>query len=117
MPSEINIYEEQRPWGAFRQFTHNAPTTVKLITVKPGEVLSLQSHKLRSEFWHVVSGSGTIEIGDAKHEAVKGGEFDIPVETKHRVSAGADGMEFLEIASGTFDESDIIRYEDKYGRA
>ena len=36
-----NIYEEQRPWGRFRRFTLNQFSTVKLITVNPGQVFGL----------------------------------------------------------------------------
>ena len=45
------IYEEKRPWGGFRRYTHNELSTVKVITVKPGEVLSLQYHHHRDELW------------------------------------------------------------------
>ena len=116
MTPKIKIYQEDRPWGLFRQFTHNEQTTVKLITVRPNEALSLQSHTMRSEFWHILSGAGIVEIGDMKRETSAGEEYEIPVGAKHRISAGAEGLEFLEIAFGDFDESDITHYEDKYGR-
>jgi hypothetical protein len=32
------------------------------------------------------------------------------------MKAGNNGMEVLEISFGDFDENDIVRYEDKYGR-
>ena len=110
------IFEVERPWGHFRQFTKNENSTVKIITVKPNEILSLQSHKNRSEFWHVISGSGTVQIEENKIEAFVGDEYEIPIGGKHRLSAGQDGIQVLEIALGNFDESDIIHYEDKYGR-
>ncbi len=47
MKENLNIYEEERPWGVFRKFTDNKPSTVKIITVKPNEELSLQSHNKR----------------------------------------------------------------------
>ncbi len=115
--TEIKIYQEERPWGNFRQFTENSPSTVKIITVKVGEVLSLQSHSKRSEFWRVIHGSGIMEIGDVKHNVVEGDEHYIPLGAKHRLSAGPSGIEVLEIATGDFNENDIIRYDDKYGRA
>ncbi len=115
--TEIKIYQEERPWGNFRQFTENSPSTVKIITVKAGEVLSLQSHSKRSEFWRVIHGSGIMEIGDVKHNVVEGDEHYIPLGAKHRLSSGPSGIEVLEIATGDFNENDIIRYEDKYGRA
>lgn len=110
------VFEVERPWGKFKQFTHNEPSTVKIITVKPNEILSLQSHKKREEFWHVISGSGFVEIGENKVPANIGDEYEIGIEDKHRLSAGPLGIQVLEIATGDFDELDIIHYEDKYGR-
>lgn len=113
---DLGIYQEERPWGNFRQFTHNVSSTVKIITVKPNETLSLQSHHKRSEFWRVLSGAGVMEINGVKHDVAEGDEYEIPVEAKHRMAAGTNGLQVLEIATGDFDENDIVRYEDKYGR-
>lgn len=110
------VFQIERPWGNFRQFTHNESSTVKIITVKPNEILSLQSHNKRAEFWHVITGSGTVEIGEIKKNTVVGDEHEIPIGVKHRLGTGSDGISVLEIATGDFDEEDIIRYEDEYGR-
>jgi mannose-6-phosphate isomerase len=116
----LDIYQEERPWGNFRQFTKNAPSTVKIITVNPGESLSLQSHMHRAEFWRILKGECKVEIGNKSHDAVVGDEFLVPAATTHRVSVDSSETspaEFLEIATGEFDENDIERFEDKYGRA
>jgi len=113
---KANIFQTERPWGNFRQFTHNEQSTVKILTVKPNEILSLQSHKHREEFWHVISGSGFVEIDGVKKETTIGDEHEIKTGEKHRLSAGPGGIQVLEIATGDFDEMDIIHYEDKYGR-
>ena len=110
------VFQIERPWGNFRQFTLNNPSTVKIITVKPNEMLSLQSHKKRSEFWHVISGDGIVQIGEVKKNTIAGDEHEIAVDEKHRLGAGPNGLQVLEIAIGEFDENDIIHYEDKYGR-
>jgi len=110
------IYQEERPWGNFRQFTHDILSTVKIITVKPNEILSLQSHSKRSEFWKILKGNGIIEIEDSKNEAKEGDEYEINIGIKHRISAGNEGLEVLEISTGEFEENDIIRYQDKNGR-
>lgn len=112
----IDIHEEKRPWGNFRTFTSNTESTVKLISVEPNQALSLQSHFKREEFWWVIAGTGTIEIDGVASTAKTGDEFMVPKESKHRITAGPDGIQILEIAFGTFDENDIVRYEDRYGR-
>ena len=43
----------ERPWGCFRQYAHNQPVTVSLMTVRPGQHLSLQSHSGHVELWIV----------------------------------------------------------------
>lgn len=111
-----DTFQTDRPWGNFRQFTYNKPSTVKILNVNPNEQLSLQSHKNRSEFWRVITGSGIVEIGDIKENASVGNEYEILMGEKHRLSAGSNGISVLEIAIGNFDENDIVHYEDKYGR-
>lgn len=114
---EFKVFQEKRPWGNFRQFTHNSSSTVKILTIKPNEQLSLQSHAQRSEFCRVIRGSGVMEIGDNKYDVKEGDEYNIPINVKHRVIAGPSGLAYLEIDTGNFEENDEIRYEDKYGRA
>jgi mannose-6-phosphate isomerase len=108
---------DERPWGRFRQYTHNEPTTVKLITVEAGHRLSLQRHRSRDELWVVLDDGLEIQIGDDVVTAVAGQEFFIPRGTLHRVGAGRGTGRFVEICFGDFDEDDIERVEDAYGRA
>ena len=114
--NNIDKYSEERPWGKFERFTQNEVTTVKIITVNVGAALSLQKHAKRKEFWRIIGGSGTVRIGESDHEAKVGDEFMIEIGELHRVTAGPSGLQFLEIAFGNFDESDIERLEDQYGR-
>ena len=116
MHMNIEPYQEERPWGNFRQFILNTPATVKILTVHEGEAFSLQSHTLRSEFWKVIQGQGTIEIAENTFQAKKGDEFFVPIGAKHRITAIGSDIEILEICLGTFEEGDISRYDDKYGR-
>ncbi len=108
---------EARPWGEFVEFARNTPCTVKILAVKAGESLSLQYHHGRDEMWHVLSGAGTLQIGDERIDAVPGSDHFIPRETKHRITAGASDLAILEISTGTFDDADIVRVEDRYGRS
>ncbi len=112
----IEPYHEERPWGEFVQFIKNTPATVKIITVKAGEAFSLQHHNNRSEFWRVIGGTGKITKGDEATETKTGDEHFINKGTNHRLEGGPDGISILEIALGDFDENDIVRLEDRYGR-
>ncbi len=111
-----NIVREERPWGGFLRFTLNTPSTVKILTVKPMQSLSLQYHKHRSEFWHVISGSLTVTIAETVSEVQSGDEFFVKQGIEHSITGGKDGAQVLEIALGNFDEDDITRISDKYGR-
>ncbi len=112
----IEPFSEERPWGSFRTFTKNLPSTVKTLFVKHGEAFSLQKHNHRTEFWRVLLGNPEITIGDKIINAKPGDEFHIPLETNHRITATNGDTEVLEISLGEFDEQDIVRIEDKYGR-
>lgn len=117
---ETNIpkkYTEERPWGSFEQFNLNTPCTVKIIEVKPESQLSLQFHNHRHEFWRILKGECIVMLDGKNYVAEAGDEFIIPVKTQHRVTTTKQGVEFLEISYGHFDEGDIIRLEDKYKRA
>lgn len=108
--------DDKRPWGHFRQFCTNVPATVKIISINPNGMLSLQSHAKREEFWRVIAGDGTAVIGDNRQDIKIEDELTVPPGVRHRLSAGAKGLEVMEISFGEFDENDIVRYEDAYGR-
>ena len=110
-------YQEKRPWGSFERFTLNEPSTVKIITVNTGEAFSLQKHKGRDEWWKILEGDGKATIGVTKKEIKVGDEYFVPRETEHRILAGKSAVVFLEISLGDFDENDIVRIEDRYGRS
>ncbi len=109
------VYKEKRPWGFFDRYTYNEPSTLKIIHIKAGASLSLQYHHGREEFWHIISGVGSVIIGKKKYVAKPGKEFTVPPKTLHRIIAETP-LQILEIATGHFEESDIVRVEDSYGR-
>ncbi len=117
MDGSSHYQKDERPWGMFERFTLNEQSTVKLIVVHPHEAFSLQTHAGREEFWHIISGSATVTVGQEKKNANPGDNFFVPKNTEHRLEAKDTPCLFLEVAYGTFDESDITRIEDKYGRS
>lgn len=110
--------KDTRPWGTWEVIAVGAEYIVKRICVLPGKLLSLQLHRHRAEHWVVVEGAGTITLGDNTFSAPQDTPIYIPVGVKHRMANLTDKpMTFIEIQTGaTLDESDIVRFEDSYGR-
>jgi mannose-6-phosphate isomerase-like protein (cupin superfamily) len=117
MEGSTHYEKDERPWGLYERFTLNEPSTVKIITVNPRQAFSLQTHKGREEFWHIISGEAKVTVGEETHDAHAGDDFFIRTNTQHRVEAKDAPCVFLEIAYGDFDEHDIIRLQDNYGRS
>ena len=107
---------EKRPWGGFERFTLNEASTVKIVTIGQGKKFSLQYHKKRKEFWKFLDNPAKVTIGKRTFRAKKGDEFVVPVRTFLRIEALGAPVRILEIAFGKFDENDIVRVEDDYGR-
>ena len=121
MTQKIKLEKDfKRPWGGFIKFIDNKPCTVKILYIKKGESLSLQFHKLREEFWYVISGKIRVTIGKnlrlLKKKILKEGQFvSVPKKFLHRIE-GIKNSKILEISTGKVKENDEIRIEDKYGR-
>jgi len=108
-----------RPWGWFRQYAFNRETTTSIMAVRPGQRLSLQSHTGRAELWIALDSGGVVQIDDDVYEAKAGDEFWIPANARHRLTGPTSGdreVRVLEVAFGNWQQEDITRYDDDYGR-
>ena len=106
-----------RPWGGFSQYAFNQECTISLMSVNPGQRLSLQSHTARAELWVVIDDGALIQLDDSVASYRAGDEVWIPANVRHRLScAGPGPVRVLEIAFGNWQQSDITRYEDDYTR-
>jgi mannose-6-phosphate isomerase len=93
------------------------PSTVKVIGVQQGAALSLQYHHRRDELWVVLDPGARVELGDKIIYPQVGDRVIIPRTMAHRLSAaGNKPVRILEVSFGEFDEDDIVRLEDVYGR-
>ncbi len=107
----------ERPWGSFKQFANNRDCTVSLMTVRPGQRLSLQSHTGRAELWIVIDDGAVVQVGDREGVHKAGDEIWIPANEKHRLSCKGDKpVRVLEVAFGNWQQDDIRRYADDYQR-
>ncbi len=109
----------QRPWGYYKTTVLNDYFRAKIISVKPGGQLSLQSHDYREEHWIIVHGTGTVQLDKSILSVSCGSTIFVPLGCKHRLT-NTDEHESLiitEVQIGEyFGEDDITRYEDVYGR-
>ena len=110
--------EVEKPWGGYKTFEKGDGYLLKRMTVNPGEILSLQSHEHRSEFWYVVEGVATVECDDEVFDLKKYESTNIPLQPKHRLSNNSNEvLKVIEVQIGdVLSEEDITRYEDRYER-
>jgi mannose-6-phosphate isomerase len=106
-----------KPWGRVATYALNQPSSVRVITVEPGQETSIHYHRMRDEMWVVLDEGLAIEIGDRTLTPDPGEEFVIPAEQTHRIRCEGDRPgRILEIAYGYTSEDDSLRLEDPYGR-
>lgn len=114
-PNETVV--DYRPWGNFKRYCLNEPVTVKIIVLNPGQSLSVQKHKNRDELWVALDGSIVAELDGETIGLGMGGELWIPRGSVHTaINRHYHQSRLLEVAFGNFDEEDITRLSDKYGR-
>ena len=108
-----------RPWGTYTVLEEGPGFKIKRIEVKPGASLSLQMHHKRSEHWIVVSGTAQVVNGEREMVIRTNESTFIPAGNKHRLeNPTRDELVIIEVQSGPYlGEDDIVRFDDKYGRA
>ena len=110
---------DTRPWGSYTVLDSTDRCKVKRIEVTPGKRLSYQRHAHRAEHWFVLSGEGVVTLDGVKRAVSAGSAVDVSVGTAHRIeNTGSTTLVFIEVQHGeSFEESDIVRLEDDFGRA
>ena len=107
--------EVKEPWGSEKHFIYNKKCTVKILTIKPNQQLSLQYHKKRKELWYFLT-DGYVQLGIHKMKVKKNSLIKIKRGMAHRITAKNKIVRVLEIDLGRYNKKDIIRIEDKYNR-
>ena len=108
----------ERPWGGYMILNESSDGgVVKLLKVKPGARLSLQTHALRSEKWFAMTDGMLAYIGGKTHELSELQSVEVGIGVEHRLINPTSEMGYvIEVIAGEYDEDDIIRLEDDYGR-
>jgi mannose-6-phosphate isomerase-like protein (cupin superfamily) len=109
----------EKPWGWELVWAETDAYVGKLLFVRAGEALSLQYHEVKDESWLVHEGLAVLELGAVGEEAEPvelepGDAFHVPPGTVHRVTALQDLL-VIEVSTPHLD--DVVRLEDRYGRA
>ena len=107
-----------KPWGYETLWALTDRYAGKLLHIRQGHSLSLQYHQQKDEWQHVFSGFVRLEFGDRAKLTERllgpGEGLHVPAGTVHRVHAVTDAV-VLEVSTPELD--DVVRIEDRYGRA
>ena len=104
--------------GRYTNLFEGKEFLIKELYVKPKGILSLQKHHHRAEHWLVTQGNAKITLNKDIIIKKPGEHIFIPLEAIHRVqNSGKKPVKIVEAQVGSIlKESDIVRYQDVYGR-
>lgn len=109
----------EKPWGYELIFAHTERYVGKLLHIEPGQALSLQYHEAKDETFFVARGEIELqveELGSMTRQSLREGEsYHVVPPTRHRMVAGAAGCDLFEVSTPELE--DVVRLEDRYGRA
>ncbi len=107
-----------KPWGEELILARSAERVVKALRIRPHQRLSLQFHRRKHETLMLIGGGALLTLDARAAPTRLGVPAQIAAGVIHRLSAGPDGADVLEIASRLPDDAeDIVRLADDYGRA
>ena len=107
-----------RPWGSYTNLYNGNNFLIKELNVKSKGVLSLQKHFHRSEHWLITQGVPKITLNKKSFSKKLNETIFIPKGAIHRVqNPYKKTVKIMEVQLGSIlKETDIVRYEDIYGR-
>ena len=107
-----------RPWGSYVNLFKGKNFLVKELTINPKSSISLQKHNHRSEHWMITHGKPKITL-NKKYFTMKPDEtIFIPLGAVHRIeNPYKKPVKIIEAQVGSIlKETDIVRFQDVYGR-
>jgi mannose-6-phosphate isomerase-like protein (cupin superfamily) len=115
----VEVRRVDKPWGYELIWAHTNRYVGKVLHINAGESLSLQYHERKDETIHMLRGEMLFLVGAEGEEPrevrlVEGESFRVTPGTRHRMQAVTD-CDLLEASTPELD--DVIRLEDRYGRA
>jgi mannose-6-phosphate isomerase len=115
----VDVKRVEKPWGYEIVYAATERYCGKVLFIRAGEQLSLQFHRQKDETIYVHAGRIELEIGEPGRptdvEVVGPGHaFRLEPGMVHRWRALEDSL-VLEVSTPQLD--DVVRIEDRYGRA
>ncbi len=110
----FDVRRVEKPWGHEIIFALTDRYCGKVIFVRAGEQLSLQFHERKDETVYLQSGRIELEIGGTVEIVDPGAAFRLVPGAVHRWRALEDSV-VLEVSTPELE--DVVRLEDRYGRA
>jgi mannose-6-phosphate isomerase-like protein (cupin superfamily) len=109
----------KKPWGYELIWAESPRYAGKMLHIERGAQLSYQYHERKDETIHLLAGELDLEVAtlDGPRRVVRltpGHSFHIPAGLRHRMTAVA-ACDVLEVSTPELD--DVVRLEDRYGRA
>ena len=81
------------------------PITISRYRIAPADKVSLHVHTGKGEYWVIVTGSGTVEVGDRTIPVVEGDVVWTPPRVPHALTnTGSSPLEFVNIVQLVGDE-------------
>jgi mannose-6-phosphate isomerase-like protein (cupin superfamily) len=71
--------------------------TVYRVRIAPGERTSVSYHRRAEEYYFVLAGSGTALLDGREYPLAAGDFLRLPPGTTHGFTAGADGLDMLDV--------------------
>ena len=107
-----------RPWGHYVNLFKGKEFLIKELFINPKGILSLQKHHHRAEHWVVTHGKPKITLNKKSFFKKPDDTIFIPLGSIHRIANPfRKPVRIIEAQIGSkLKESDIIRYQDIYGR-
>ena len=107
-----------RPWGSYKNFFKGDNFLLKELIVNKKSSISLQKHYHRTEHWTIISGNPKITIGKEVFFKKVNESVLVPRGSVHRIeNIYNKPVKIIEAQLGALlKETDIVRYQDMYGR-
>ncbi len=119
MTSEILPIKVEKPWGYELIWAKTDKYVSKILHINKGESLSLQYHNVKDESIRVLRGALLLELEMGGKmvtlEMKEGMSQRIMPGSKHRMSTTTEGADLIEVSTPELE--DVVRLEDRYGRA